>query len=91
MAKSKLTNEQIKARIVFIIAVGLVLVFVVSIFAMLFNLLYVIQPVEMSEMDAETWKTLNPLLMTLGGALVGVVASNGLKDKPKDPPTPPAP
>jgi hypothetical protein len=91
VAKSKLTNEQIKARIVFIIAVGLVLVFVVSIFAMLFNLLYVIQPVEMSEMDAETWKTLNPLLMTLGGALVGVVASNGLKDKPKDPPTPPAP
>lgn len=91
MAKSKLTNEQIKARIVFIIAVGLVLVFVVSIFAMLFNLLYVIQPVEMSEMDAETWKTLNPLLMTLGGALVGVVASNGLKDKPKDPPTPPTP
>jgi hypothetical protein len=41
-------------------------------------------------MDAETWKTLNPLLMTLGGALVGVVAANNLKDKepPQEPPAP---
>jgi hypothetical protein len=81
------TNEEIKARLIFIIAIGLVAVFVISICAMLINLLYVTQPVEMSQMDAETWKTLNPLLMTLGGALVGVVASNGLRDKPKDPPT----
>jgi cytochrome c-type biogenesis protein CcmE len=80
------TNEEIKARLIFIIAIGLVAVFVISICAMLINLLYVTQPVEMSQMDAETWKTLNPLLMTLGGALVGVVASNGLRDKPKDPP-----
>jgi hypothetical protein len=82
------TNEEIKARLIFIIAIGLVAVFVISICAMLVNLLYVTQPVEMSQMDAETWKTLNPLLMTLGGALVGVVASNGLRDKPKDPPAP---
>jgi hypothetical protein len=82
------TNEEIKARLIFIIAIGLVAVFVISICAMLINLLYVTQPVEMSQMDAETWKTLNPLLMTLGGALVGVVASNGLRDKPKDPPAP---
>jgi hypothetical protein len=82
------TNEEIKARLIFIIAIGLTAVFVISICAMLINLLYVTQPVEMSQMDAETWKTLNPLLMTLGGALVGIVASNGLRDKPKDPPAP---
>jgi hypothetical protein len=79
--RPRLTNSEIKARLVLFIAVGLVFVFVFSIIAMLINLLYVTQPVEMSQMDAETWKTLNPLLMTLGGALVGVVAANNLKDK----------
>jgi hypothetical protein len=86
--RPRLTNEEIKARLVLFIAIGLTAVFVISICAMLINLLYVTQPVEMSQMDAETWKTLNPLLMTLGGALVGIVASNGLRDKPKDPPAP---
>ena len=78
--RPRLTNSEIKARLVLFIAIGLVFVFVFSIIAMLINLLYVTQPVEMSQMDSETWKTLNPLLMTLGGALVGVVAANNLKD-----------
>ena len=82
--RPRLTNSEIKARLVLFIAIGLVFVF--SIIAMLINLLYVTQPVEMSQMDSETWKTLNPLLMTLGGALVGVVAANNLKDK--EPPAP---
>jgi hypothetical protein len=88
--RPRLTNSEIKARLVLFIAIGLVFVFVFSIIAMLINLLYVTQPVEMSQMDAETWKTLNPLLMTLGGALVGVVAANNLKDKepPQEPPAP---
>jgi hypothetical protein len=87
--RPRLTNSEIKARLVLFIAIGLVFVFVFSIIAMLINLLYVTQPVEMSQMDSETWKTLNPLLMTLGGALVGVVAANNLKDK--EPPTGPTP
>jgi len=88
--RPRLTNSEIKARLVLFIAIGLVAVFVFSIIAMLINLLYVTQPVEMSQMDSETWKTLNPLLMTLGGALVGVVAAKNLKDKepPQDPPAP---
>lgn len=84
--RPRLTNSEIKARLVLFIAIGLVFVFVFSIIAMLINLLYVTQPIEMSQMDSETWKTLNPLLMTLGGALVGVVAANNLKDK--EPPAP---
>jgi hypothetical protein len=28
------------------------------------------------------------MLMTLAGGLIGLLAGNGLKDKPKDPPTP---
>jgi hypothetical protein len=32
------------------------------------------------------------MLMTLAGGLIGLLAGNGLKDKPKDPPTtPPVP
>jgi hypothetical protein len=28
------------------------------------------------------------MLLTLSGGLIGLLAGNGLKDKPKDPPTP---
>ena len=40
----------------------------------------------------EAWAVLSPMLMTLAGGLIGLLAGNGLKDKPKDPPTtPPVP
>ena len=35
----------------------------------------------------EAWAVLSPMLMTLAGGLIGLLAGNGLKDKPKDPPT----
>jgi hypothetical protein len=89
--ENRMTNEEVKARIVLIVALGLTASFVFSVVAMLYGLLFVVQPQEMAELDAEAFKTLSPMLMTLSGALVGLLAANGLRDKPKDPPTPPVP
>jgi hypothetical protein len=50
-------------------------------------LLFVTQPLEQAPNDAEAWAVLSPMLMTLAGGLIGLLAGNGLKDKPKDPPT----
>jgi hypothetical protein len=85
--ENRLTNEEIKARIILFVALGLTISFVMAIGSLIFGLLFVTQPLDQSPNDAEAWGVLSPMLMTLAGGLIGVLAGNGLKDKPKDPPT----
>jgi hypothetical protein len=85
--ENRLTNEEIKARLILVVGIGLTLSFVMAIASLIFGLLFVVQPAEQSPNDAEAWGVLSPMLMTLAGGLIGLLAGNGLKDKPKDPPT----
>jgi hypothetical protein len=87
--EKRLTNEQIKARLVLVVGIGLTMSFMFSVFAMLFGILFVVQPTEMSELDGQQINILSSMLLTLSGGLIGLLASNGLKDRPKDPPQPP--
>ena len=84
---NRLTNEQIKARLILIVGIGLTASFVMAIASLIFGLLFVVQPTEQSPNDAEAWGVLSPMLMTLAGGLIGLLAGDGLKDRPKDPPT----
>jgi len=84
--ENRLTNEEIKARLILVVGVGLTVSFVLSIMALLFGLLFIVQPTEQAPNDSEAWAILSPMLMTLAGGLIGLLAGNGLKDKPKDPP-----
>ena len=86
--ENRLSNEQIKARLIFVVAIGLTLAFVLSIISLLYGLLFVTQPLEVSPNDESAWSVLSPMLATLTGGLLGVLAGNGLKDRPKDPPAP---
>jgi len=86
--EKRLSNEQIKARLILIVGIGLTASFVMAIASLIFGLLFVVQPTEQSPNDAEAWGVLSPMLMTLAGGLIGLLAGNGLKDRPKDPPTP---
>ena len=83
----RLSNEEIKARLSLVVGVGLTVSFVMAIGSLIFGLLFVVQPLDQSPNDAEAWGVLSPMLMTLAGGLIGLLAGNGLKDKPKDPPT----
>jgi hypothetical protein len=83
----RLSNEEIKARLILVVGIGLTLSFVMAIGSLIFGLLFVVQPLDQSPNDAEAWGVLSPMLMTLAGGLIGLLAGNGLKDKPKDPPT----
>ena len=87
--ENRMTNEEIKARLIFVVAIGLTLAFVLSIISLLYGLLFVTQPLEVSPNDESAWSVLSPMLATLTGGLLGVLAGNGLKNNPKDPP--PAP
>ena len=90
--EKRLTNEEIKARLILIVGVALSFSFVAAIVSLIYGLLFVVQPTEQAPNDAEAWAVLSPMLMTLAGGLIGLLAGNGLKDKPKDPPTtPPVP
>jgi hypothetical protein len=84
--QNRLSNEEIKARLILVVGIGLTLSFVMAIASLIFGLLFVVQPVEQAPNDAEAWGVLSPMLMTLAGGLIGLLAGNGLKDKPKDPP-----
>lgn len=84
--ENRLSNEEIKARLILVVGVGLTISFVLSIMALLFGLLFIVQPTEQAPNDSEAWAILSPMLMTLAGGLIGLLAGNGLKDKPKDPP-----
>ena len=84
--RPRLTNEQIKARLILTVGIGLTIVFVASIAFMLYGLLFITQPRVMAEADQEIFSLLSPMLMSLSGGLLGLLAANGLKDnKPKDP------
>ena len=86
--ENRLTNEEIKARLILIVGIALSFSFVAAIVSLIYGLLFVVQPVEQAPNDAEAWAVLSPMLMTLAGGLIGLLAGNGLKDKPKDPPAP---
>mgnify|MGYP000603315125 CR=1 FL=1 len=79
--RPRLTNEEIKARLILAVGIGLTVVFVMSIGFMLYGLQFVTQPRVMSEADQEAYSVLSPLLMSLSGGLLGMLAANGLKDK----------
>jgi hypothetical protein len=69
--ENRLTNEQIKARLIFVVAIGLTLAFVLSIISLLYGLLFVTQPLEVSPNDDAAWSVLSPMLATLTGGLLG--------------------
>lgn len=80
----KFTNSEIKARLILIVGITLSATFVLSTAALLYGLLFVVQPLDVSPNDDSAWSLLSPMMLFLTGALSGILASNGLKDKDKN-------
>ena len=80
----RLSNEQLKARLIVFIGVALALTFAFSVAGMLYALIFVTQPLgDQAPNDRAFIELLSTLTIFLTGALGSVLASNGLKDKPK--------
>jgi len=79
-----MTPEQIHARLIFIIGLVLSVVFAFSVFALLYALVFVTQPMKQAPNDAAFIDLVTTLTVFLTGSLAGVLAGNGLKSKPKD-------
>jgi hypothetical protein len=84
--RSRLTNEQLKARLIVFIGVVLAATFCFSVAGMLYALIFVTQPLgDQAPNDRAFIELLSTLTIFLTGALGSVLASNGLKDRPKNP------
>jgi hypothetical protein len=79
----KYSNSEIKARLVLLVGAALSITFLMSVFMILYSLTFVVQPLEVSPNDQKGWEVLSSVLLVLAGALTGLLASNGLKDKDK--------
>ena len=84
MRRPRMTPEQIHARLIFIIGLVLSVVFAFSVFALLYALVFVTQPMKQAPNDAAFIDLVTTLTVFLTGSLAGVLAGNGLQSKPKD-------
>lgn len=82
--RPRMSNEQIKARLILVVGIAISLAFIMTVGTLLYGLLFVTQPLAQAPNDVEAWKILSPLTLTMSGVLAGLLAANGLKDKHKD-------
>jgi hypothetical protein len=84
MYMKRLSPEQLHARLIVFIGCTLAVVFAVCVFGMLYALIFVTQPItNQAHNDRAFIDLLTTLCIFLTGSLGGVLASNGLKSKPK--------
>ncbi len=86
--RERMTTEQLHARMVVTVGVLLAIIFSIIVLGFVYGLLFVSQPMEQSPNDAQFIDLMSTIVVFLTGTLSGLVAGNGLKDKPK-PPTQP--
>jgi hypothetical protein len=85
MARKRFTPEELHARLIVAIGIMLALVFSGSVFAMLYALVFVTQPMTQAPNDAAFIDLVSTLCVFLTGTLSGILSANGLKSKPKPP------
>ena len=83
--RTRLSPEDIHARLIFLIGAVLALTFFVITGGAVYALVFVTQPVgAQAPNDRDFIQLLQTLAIFLTGALGGVLAGNGLKSKPKE-------
>jgi hypothetical protein len=83
-SRERLSQEDIKARLMFLIGSVLSFVFLIVTLGITYALIFVTQPIgAQAPNDAAFIDLLKTLAIFLTGSLGGVLASNGLKDKHK--------
>jgi hypothetical protein len=80
---AKLENDALHARLVFIVGVIMAVTFAIMVIGLLFGMLFVNMPAELSPLDGSIVDLLSTISVFLTGALSGLVASNGIKKNTK--------
>ena len=80
---ARLENEALHARLVFTVGVIMAVTFMIMVVGLLFGMLFVNMPAELSPLDGSIVDLLSTISVFLTGALSGLVASNGIKKNQK--------
>jgi len=82
MTRHRYTANDLHARMVVTVGVLLAIVFSLIVLGMIGGLLFISQPLEQSPNDAAFIDLMSTIVVFLTGTLSGLVASNGIKNKP---------
>jgi hypothetical protein len=86
MSRKRYTPEDLHARLIVIVGVIMAIALMGMIGVILYGLLFTTQPLtKQSPNDEAAWSVISSTVPYLVGAMSGLVASNGLKSKPKPP------
>jgi hypothetical protein len=86
MKREKYTPEDLHARLVVSVGIIMAVALMAMIGVILFGLLFTTQPLTTQAPNDEAgWNIIGTTVPYLVGAMSGLVASNGLKSKPKPP------
>ena len=80
---AKLENEALHARLIFVVGVTMAITFAIMVIGLLYGMLFVNMPAELSPLDGSIVDLLSTISVFLTGALSGLVASNGIKKNQK--------
>jgi hypothetical protein len=84
MSRYRYSANELHARMVVTVGVLLAIVFSMIVLGMIWGLLFVSQPLEQSPNDAAFIDLMSTIVVFLTGTLSGLVASNGIKNKPNN-------
>ena len=84
MTRHRYSANELHARMVVTVGVLLAIVFSMIVLGMIWGLLFVSQPLEQAPNDAAFIDLMSTIVVFLTGTLSGLVASNGIKNKPTD-------
>ena len=82
VSRYRYSANELHARMVVTVGVLLAIVFSMIVLGMIWGLLFVSQPLEQSPNDAAFIDLMSTIVVFLTGTLSGLVASNGIKNKP---------
>jgi len=84
--RPRLKPEELHARLIVVVGIVLAAVFAITVIGFVYALMFVTQPIDkQAPNDAAFIDLLSTLTVFMTGTLSGLVASNGLKSKPKEP------
>jgi hypothetical protein len=84
--KPRLKPEELHARLIVVVGLVMAFVFALTVVGFVYALMFVTQPIDkQAPNDAAFIDLLSTLTVFMTGTLSGLVASNGLKSKPKEP------
>jgi hypothetical protein len=84
--RPRLKPEELHARLIVVVGMVMAFVFAITVIGFVYALMFVTQPIDkQAPNDAAFIDLLSTLTVFMTGTLSGLVASNGLKSKPKEP------